>query len=242
MILRCSITLVALVSLAFPAGMSAADRDRVPATADLAPDGLSTSDWSGIRAAYEANRHAVFPVEDGYQARNPGQQWRTKFDGRGFETTPDAGGWSWGLELVSYGRTDLRGASASRRATPICVEAAGGRVSYEWDDALTEWFINDTRGLEHGFTVHKRPAGDADLLHVTLAVRGGLKPRISGDGRNAAFVSDTGAAVVNYNGLTVFDATGATIPAWFEDARGLKSEANDQTGLSPFAIPPNHRR
>ncbi len=64
------------------------------AAGDRVPEGLSVSDWSSIRAAYEAGRHAAFAVDGGYQARNPGQQWRTRFDGRGFLNTPDAGGWS----------------------------------------------------------------------------------------------------------------------------------------------------
>ena len=51
------------------------------AAADRVPEGLSTSDWSSIRAAYQAGRHAAFVVDGGYQARNPGQQWRTRFDG-----------------------------------------------------------------------------------------------------------------------------------------------------------------
>lgn len=39
-----------------------------------------------------------------WQARNPGQQWTTRFDGRGFTTQPREGAWQWGLELESYGR------------------------------------------------------------------------------------------------------------------------------------------
>ena len=70
-------------------------------TAD--PGGLSTGDWSGIRDAYEAGRCAVQAIEGGYLARNPGQQWRTRFDGRGFVTQPDTGDWTWGLELAGYG-------------------------------------------------------------------------------------------------------------------------------------------
>src|SRR5687767_13853924 len=73
-------------------------------SASRVPEGLAPSDWASIRTAYETQRHAAFPVEGGgYQARNPGQQWVTKFDGRGFSTQPDAGGWRWGLELRSYG-------------------------------------------------------------------------------------------------------------------------------------------
>ncbi|HKQ48480.1 MAG TPA: FG-GAP repeat protein [Phycisphaerae bacterium] len=180
--------------------------------AESVPDGLSATDWSSIRATYDANRHAAFPVDGGYQARNPGQQWRTRFDGRGLITAPDAGGWSWGLELVTYGREGIEQAVT----TPASVEAKGGRVEYQWDASLTEWYLNDPRGLEHGYTVHQRPDGGAGALRFTLAVRGGLDPRLSVDGRSVTFVDTGGAAVVNYTGLTVFDASGAMLPAWFE--------------------------
>lgn len=172
------------------------------------PEGLSASDWSSIRAAYEANRHAAFPVEGGWQTRNPGQQWRTRFDGRGFETTPNGGGWSWGLALLNYGRECAEGdpsrkslpaaAGEGAGSLPVCVRADGGRIEYEWDDTLTEWYVNDQRGLEHGYTVHRRPdsyhtreGGNPAWerpLQFTLAVRGGLRPQVSGDGRSVSTV------------------------------------------------------
>ncbi len=234
--------------------------------ADLVPDGLSTSDWSSIRAAYEAKRHEAFTVEDGYLATNPGQQWRTRFDGRGFLTTPNAGGWSWGLELVSYGR-----AGAECAVTlPTCSDADVNRISYQWGDALTEWYINDARGLEHGYTMHRRPHGvtggtprfeqitarkgrapsraqrpshsngDRSItvaaLTITLAVRGGLRPIVSGDGRHVSFVDNSGAAVVNYSNLTVFDATGRTLSSWFVEASGQPAAVVDDPELPLFAI------
>ncbi|MCG3129013.1 MAG: hypothetical protein CHACPFDD_03909 [Phycisphaerae bacterium] len=228
---------------------------------DRVPEGLSASDCAGIRAACEAGRHAVVPSVDGYQARNPGQQWRTRFDGRGFVVTPDGGGWVWGLELVGLGHT---GEACARFDEPTCIDVEGRRVAYEWSDGLTEWYFNDTRGLEHGYTIesrpvagndsrensrerrfsHRRPVGSARAssalraaeenrrvpeaeasgydrapsgrLEVRLAVRGGLRPHVSGDGRGVTFVDDNGAAVVNYNGLTVIDADGKSLPAWFE--------------------------
>jgi hypothetical protein len=66
---------------------------------DTLPQGLSATDWSSIREQMQVKRHAALLVEGGHQARNPGQQWQTRFDGRGFTTRPDAGGWEWGLEL-----------------------------------------------------------------------------------------------------------------------------------------------
>ena len=55
------------------------------------PEELSSADWQSIRAAYEANRHAVQqPAQqpDFWQARNPGQQWVSIFNGRGVAISP----------------------------------------------------------------------------------------------------------------------------------------------------------
>lgn len=61
---------------------------------------LSRSDWTGIRDAYERHRHEVVAAanEPGvWQARNPRQQWRTRFDRDGFLVEPIDGEWTWGL-------------------------------------------------------------------------------------------------------------------------------------------------
>ncbi|MEO7317727.1 MAG: hypothetical protein ABIZ56_01930, partial [Chthoniobacteraceae bacterium] len=121
---------------------------------DQVPEGLATSDWSSIRAAYEAGRHAFQPIAGGWQARNPGQQWTTKFDGRGFIAEPKDGGWQWGLELKSYGFGENQRVIGG---TPA-VKAEGQRLSYQWDATVQEWWVNDARGLEHGFTITERPA------------------------------------------------------------------------------------
>jgi len=172
---------------------------------------LGASDWASIRAAIDAHRHGVRECDGGFAARNPDQRWLTHFDGRSFIVKPDAGGWTWGLELRSYGR---RGAERTV-ATPECVDHQGTRVSYGWDGSLTEWYLNDRRGLEHGYTLDERPAGVDDSLHFTLAVRGGLAPRVSLDGRSVSFVDAGDRSVVNYSGLTVFDADGVMLPARF---------------------------
>ena len=122
-------------------------------SAGQVPEGLAKSDWQSIRAAYDAGRHAFRPVEGGWQARNPGQQWNTTFDSRGFVAQPREGGWQWGLELKRYG---FRGQEREIGGKPA-VTAAGTRLSYQWDETVQEWWVNDNRGLEHGFTVQTRP-------------------------------------------------------------------------------------
>ncbi|MEZ5352872.1 MAG: FG-GAP repeat protein [Bryobacteraceae bacterium] len=172
------------------------------------PAGMPAADWSAIRAEYERHRHAAVADPGGYEARNPGQQWMTKFDQRGFTVQPDDGAWSWGLELTSWGS-----AGRMQESRPAAPAADANRVRYERGGGLEEWFVNDGRGLEQGFTVRERPEGEAEL-RLELAVRGGLEPRAEADG--VRFVDRSGGAVVRYTGLKAWDADGRVLPARFE--------------------------
>ena len=102
--------------------------------------------------------------------------------------TPKAGGWTWGLDLPGYGFQDHRQTIVGTPAVP----AGGPRLTYQWDTAVQEWFVNDQRGLEHGFTVSTRPAARTapgtppPALSFFLAVQGGSRPHATpmpcGDG------------------------------------------------------------
>src|SRR5262245_9983299 len=202
------------------------------------PDGLAASDWASIRDAHEAGRHAAHPSEDGYRARNPGQQWSSRFDGRGFTTTPDAGGWTWGLELQSYGFPGTERGIAG----PASMRAEGSRVTYEWDEKLAEWYVNEGRGLEHGYTVRERPLRTARTdgpLTFTLAVRGGLQPEVHEDGRGASFVDQCGTSVLTYAGLAVLDRDGRELPARLApSAGGLRVLVDERGARYPLTIDP----
>jgi regulation of enolase protein 1 (concanavalin A-like superfamily) len=82
---------------------------------------------------------------------------------------------------------------------------------------LCEWFVNDTRGLEHGFTIRERPAGEntGAPLQFDLGVRGSLAAEVGADGLGVAFRDASGATVLNYTGLKVWDADGKTLAARF---------------------------
>jgi hypothetical protein len=210
------------------------------------PKGLAPSDWSSIRAAYEAGRHAAF-ADDAtpghFRARNPGQQWRTRFDGRGFLTSPDAGNWTWGLQLVSLGR-----GNAQQHIDAVAhIHTSGTRVEYIWNSTLTEWFINDQRGVEHGYTLRERPEGTSGpdgMLHFTLAVRGDLTPRVSENGRDVTFTTAAGDAALTYNNLKVFDADGVHMAASFEAVTSnnctpaLRLTIDDTNARYPLTIDP----
>ena len=207
---------------------------------DQVPEGLAKSDWSSIRAAYEAGRHAFQPIEGGWQARNPGQQWTTKFDHRGFLTQPREGTWQWGLELKSYGFGETQ---ITVGGTPA-VKAEGQRLSYRWDDSVQEWFVNDQRGLEHGFIIAKRPADAPDsqtsTLNFLLATRGTLRPSVAADAQGVLFQDDSGTTVLNYTGLKVWDADGKILRSRFEAAgkTDVRLLVEEQGARYPLTIDP----
>jgi hypothetical protein len=220
----------AIVAVATLAPASVAN-DRVVA----APSGVSASMWTDLRAAYEASRHALVAVDGRVEARNPGQRWTTAFDGRGSTTTPNAGGWSWGLELANYGWGDTR----SALDTPASMIRDAHRLAYVWDDVVTEWYVNDARGLEHGFTIRARPQHAVGPLTLSVSVRGDLAADVTADGRDVDFVRE-GARVVTYTGLVAFDAAGSTLPARFdvEHGGGLRLTIEDADAIYPLTIDP----
>jgi hypothetical protein len=172
-----ALMLAVLLSPAVWAAPVQSGRPQTLASADAVPEGLSAPEWSSIRQQYEQQRHAAFPVAGGYQARNPGQHWQTRFDGRGFTTKPEGAAWQWGLELQSYG---FAGQERAVKDQPR-VNTSGPRVTYDWDATVQEWFVNDRRGLEHGFTVRERPnhpgANDREVLECASPLALFLAPR-----------------------------------------------------------------
>jgi hypothetical protein len=210
------------------------------------PKGLAPSDWSSIRAAYQAGRHAIQRQDDGtLAARNLGQQLRTRFDGRGFTTRPDVGGWTWGLELKSYG---FSGGEKKIGPNKALVSSDQGRVHYDWDASLREWFVNDPRGVEQGWTVKERPKREPAQSHpssrlaFTFSTRGGLVPRVSADGNSVSFTDAAGAAVITYGGLKAWDANHQTLPVRFEivagDANSLRVTVEENGAHYPITVDP----
>ncbi|MEZ5352866.1 MAG: FG-GAP repeat protein [Bryobacteraceae bacterium] len=198
------------------------------------PAGVSAADWSAIRAEYERHRHSAVAEAGGYKMRNPGQQWMTHFDRRGFTVRPgvgDGAGWTWGLELESWGF-----AGQMVRASEAQPRADGNRIRYRRGDGVQEWFVNDVRGLEQGFTLLRRPAGEG-LLAFDLAVRGGLEPRLSGD--SVGFIDGSGAQVVRYSGLKAWDAAGKVLPTRFELAgRRVRMTVDERGAVYPVTVDP----
>ncbi len=234
-----------LSAVALSAGLSGPRHLQAPRAgrpgAAAAP-GVSPGDWQAIRAAHEKERYRVLPASSGatrWQAANPRQAWRETFDGRGVLVEPDAGGWRWGLSLRAYGRDGAMRNSPNGAAMTV----DGGRATYHRAPDLDEWFVNDARGLEHGFMLRDRPAGGAEPVRLSLAVDGGLTSRVSSDGRAADFADARGSLVLTYGGLRVDDADGRPVPATLAaDRRGLAIVVDDRAARYPLVVDPMVQR
>lgn len=201
---------------------------------DQLPAGVSAADWSSIHAAYEANRHAVFATAEGFQARNPEQQWTIRFDGHGVTAQPDSRQWMWGLQLQRYGFADAEHAVCA----PERISSEGSRMTYDWDALVQEWWLNDSQGLEHGFTLRERPKGCGPLSFV-LRVQGDLGARVHADELGVSFVDAGGANLVEYSGLFAFDADGQRLPARLTvDGNELSVHVDDRNARYPITIDP----
>ena len=202
------------------------------------PEGVAASDWADIRVAYEAGRHAPQRQEGGHLvARNPGQQWRTEFDGKGFTVTPDHGNWTWGLELTGYGNRTLPSA-----ASPSQPRHEGAKIICRHDENLTEWFVNDSRGLEQGWDIRQRPerADPSAPLQLHLATRGDVRPEVAASGDSVSFLQESGGRALSYGGLKAWDAEGKKLAVRFERAegKGIRIAVEDQSARYPITIDP----
>ena len=208
------------LALCLDGGRGPADRALAPRPPAASP-AIDADWWAGVqqdlyRAEYRVTwqeRTCLPGLARAYHAPNRAQDLRTYFTPDGFRMTSrtraDAG-WEWGLRLAAYGFAgDLR-APAAATLVP-----RDNRVEYRRGD-LTEWYVNDERGLEQGFTLARAPAGAGAAtarLVFDLAVTGNVTAARSRDGGALEVRSRAGAHVVDYTGLVAYDAAGRELPS-----------------------------
>lgn len=205
-----------------------------------------TSDIAAILGG--SGSEAAVPAESAvWLTDNPGAGMTATFDRRGVEIRPDqaatgevVGGreaWRWGLDLLSYG---IGTAQIDVGWREPAVRAESSLLSYDWDGNLEEWYRNDERGVEHGYTIRRRPNGGDGRLQLRLRTRGALQLIREGEGRELIFGKADGEEVLRYGDLKVFDAQGAELEARFlaEQAGTFQLVVDDDGALYPLTIDP----
>jgi len=105
---------------------------------------------------------------------------------------------------------------------------------------VTEWLANGPLGVEQGFTLAHRPAGEGPLA-ISQTLSGDATGRVAAGGQSVMFSSSAGA--LRYAGLVVTDASGARVPARLSVARGrLTISIADGHAVYPLRVDPEFQQ
>ena len=158
---------------------------------------------------------ATYAIEPGFTAQNAAQNLKLSFGSS--ETKLVHGDAAVALRFVGYGR-----AGQLQPPTAALISSSKNRVEYR-RSALIEWYVNDARGLEQGFTVSERVPGNGPV-EIALQMSGAVQPRLVSSSEIALLDSE-GRATLRYGDLRAWDARGQRL-----DSR-LVVDSNDMVRL-----------
>ena len=211
-------------------------------TAEIS-EGLERSSWfAEVSAELQTGEYRFSPVEGEagvWSAPSRAQDFRSRVSARGIEVLPRKAGvsgtgaeWKLVLATKSFGRTGHAAEpdAATVRVTNDRAELDHGR--------LREWFVNEERGLEQGWTIASAPSG-VEPLWIGLEVGGDFSLRIDEGGRSGRFVDATGELRLCYTGLMAFDATGRELEARLAPSpHGAGIAIDDAGAVYPLTVDP----
>lgn len=152
-----------------------------------------------------------------WRARNQAHGLLLDFQGSGVRVQPDAQGsvpaWLWSMTLDRRAASSL--GDASTQPIPTVV---GNRIAFT-DGDLTQWFLNDARGVQHGMRLAALPGsgsgGSSGTVVIDLMLDGNLTRKPSREGRAVSFLLG-GEQVLSYHELRAADALGRAVPVWMD--------------------------
>jgi hypothetical protein len=167
------------------------------------------------------------------------------FDARmtsdGVEVIRSGQSWRIGIQPASLGRGECLRPLGSRTVASARADRPH-RVEYRREDgALCEWYLNDERGLQQGFTLREAPIpGGEEPLVLVLDIEGAHSVRVSEDGRAAYLLAPGCLEVLSYAGLRAWDAAGSELRTRMEilDGERVAIHVSDQGATYPITIDP----
>src|SRR5262245_57150650 len=170
-----------------------------------AADGQPSDAWlKSVTASIGAAEYQFTQRGDAWMAPNRAHNLRLAFDARGMRVTPRT---TPGREFVLELRTSAFGRDGALvDQSDGALSAQGARLTIARSQ-LIEWYENDARGVEQGFTVLAPPAVTGGSLVIEMTARG-LRPSLNDAGDALTFIADDGTAMLVYAGLKVWDERG----------------------------------
>src|SRR5687768_3931835 len=188
---------------------------------------------SALRSGLRKNNAAEI-----YEATNPAQNLRARFNGRDVFLQPLNNKRMTTLQA----RLSLRSYGYGRQMSPVgagTMRVDGNRIEIvrrlttqsnstntirDTSDEIVEWYQNRKDGLEQGFTLTAPPGKrhEGTLLRVRLTVAGEVRPAVVNSGKAVALVGGNGEYRLRYDRLMATDASGRQLQTRFHaDAKQI---------------------
>ena len=174
----------------------------------------------------------------GYVVANPPAGVTVDFTAEQVLARPLEGDWEVAWSVVSSGRAGAM--TPLPDVAPVPGDCGGspcaGRLEYRRDGAL-EWYENTLHGVQQGFELLARPAGDGPFI-IRMAVTTALAPSLRDEGRSVVW-SSAGALAFVLGDLKVLDSAGANVSARFRlRADGVDIVIEDADAQWPLSVDP----
>lgn len=206
--------------------------DKLNSKPTAAEENLLPDTWSKVRKNLIVSRHNIKKTDNNgiHKAVNLPNNLRIHFNKNDISITPQIYkpklAWNVDLALTGYGyEGNIKPLSSAK------IVVSDNRIEYQ-RGSLIEWYINDERGLEQGFTLREPPGQrNSGKLIVKLGGKSSLRPLVKKGSSKLAFVDAQGNTVLSYGKLQAWDAEGKTLPV------SLKmSPRTKDTGLFQLAL------
>jgi len=163
----------------------------------------------GLQDAYQQARQQIETIEEKgkpthWHAINASNHLSVDFDGKSIVAHSLKGNWSVSMELTQLGPPNQL-----KPANKPSVHIIGNRITYDRGN-IKEWYINDSKGLEQGFTLNKPLANEHLVLEFALG--GNAKPKLIDQGKALQLITPQGKKL-RYGGLKSWDAKGRELNA-----------------------------
>lgn len=150
------------------------------------------------------------------------------------ERETDDPDWDVTWQFESWGRAGRM--QKVGRVAPLADDNSN-RVDFAYG-GIKEWFINDDRGIEHGFDILRRPAGEGAL--ILQGHFGGATTATNSIARDAVhFKTEEGDTPLQYSKLVAFDAEGTHLAATMGVIDGaMQYTIHDEDAIYPITVDP----
>ena len=196
----------------------------------------------GLWQAFSEAQHLIQPMQSKgtpmrFKGQNPGNGFTFSFDPKGitYRSGSQDKPWQLSMELTGYGTKEQKQAMPTRK-----LHLDGNRVIYDRGN-VQEWYVNNTAGLEQGFTLQAPPSQAIANQQIVLDIKlsGNLSPRWQQKGQSLAFYTEKGDYAFNYAKLSVIDAEGKELPAQMALVdKKLQLSFNPENARWPIIVDP----